>query len=88
MIIFCSGPAERQGQDREKGSAADLHNGFQPENAAGVAARSAIVAGLDSFTSKIVCLIARLTPKGPQEHRRRLPTHRASRQRHQPISPA
>ena len=33
--------------------------------------RSAIVAGLDIGTSKIVCLIARLTPQGPQDTLRR-----------------
>src|SRR3954470_4205611 len=33
--------------------------------------RSAIVAGLDIGTSKVACLIAKLTPQGPQDTLRR-----------------
>ena len=48
-----------------------LRNGFTPKMRPVSPRRSAIVAGLDIGTSKIVCLIARLTPQGPQDTLRR-----------------
>jgi cell division protein FtsA len=48
-----------------------LHNGFTPKMRPVSPRRSAIVAGLDIGTSKIVCLIARLKPQGPQDTLRR-----------------
>jgi cell division protein FtsA len=48
-----------------------LHDGFTPKMKPVSPRRSAIVAALDIGTSKIVCLIARLTPQGPQEALRR-----------------
>ena len=49
-----------------------LHDGFTPKMRPVSPRRSAIVAGLDIGTSKIVCVIARLKPQGPQDtlHRR------------------
>lgn len=48
-----------------------LHDGFIPKMRPVSPRRSAIVAGLDVGTSKIVCLIARLKPQGPQDVLRR-----------------
>ena len=48
-----------------------LHDGFTPKMRPVSPRRSAIVAGLDIGTSKIVCLIARLKPQGPQDTLRR-----------------
>jgi len=48
-----------------------LHDGFTPKMRPVSPRRSAVVAGLDIGTSKIVCLIARLTPQGPQDTLRR-----------------
>jgi len=48
-----------------------LRNGFTPKMRPVSPRRSAIVAALDIGTSKIVCLIARLTPQGPQDTLRR-----------------
>jgi cell division protein FtsA len=48
-----------------------LHNGFTPKMRPVSPRRSAIVAALDIGTSKIVCLIARLKPQGPQDTLRR-----------------
>ena len=48
-----------------------LHDGFTPKMKPVSPRRSAIVAVLDIGTSKIACLIARLTPQSPQEVLRR-----------------
>ena len=48
-----------------------LHSGFTPKMRPVSPRRSAIVAALDIGTSKIVCLIARLKPQGPQDVLRR-----------------
>src|SRR3954453_8378669 len=48
-----------------------LRNGFRPKMRPGPRRGSGIVAGLDIGTSKIVCLIARLKPQGPQDTLRR-----------------
>ena len=48
-----------------------LHDRFSPKMRPVSPRRSAIVAGLDIGTSKIVCLIARLKPQGPQDTLRR-----------------
>ena len=48
-----------------------LHNGFTPKMRPVSPRRSAIVAALDIGTSKVVCLIARLKPQGPQDVLRR-----------------
>src|SRR5476649_1822 len=48
-----------------------LHDGFTPKMRPVSPRRSAIVAALDVGTSKIVCMIARLKPQGPQDVLRR-----------------
>src|SRR5476649_2594296 len=48
-----------------------LHDGFTPKMRPVSPRRSAIVAALDVGTSKIVCMIARLKPQGPQDVMRR-----------------
>ena len=48
-----------------------LRNGFTPKMRPVSPRRSAIVAGLDIGTSKVVCLIAKLKPQGPQDTLRR-----------------
>src|SRR5437868_1187894 len=48
-----------------------LQDGFSPKMRPVSPRRSAIVAGLDIGSSKIVCLIARLKPQGPQDVMRR-----------------
>jgi len=48
-----------------------LHDGFTPKMKPVSPRRSAIVAVLDIGTSKIACLIARLSPQSPQETLRR-----------------
>jgi cell division protein FtsA len=48
-----------------------LHDSFTPKMRPVSPRRSAIVAGLDIGTSKIVCLIAKLKPQGPQDTLRR-----------------
>jgi cell division protein FtsA len=48
-----------------------LRDGFTPKMRPVSPRRSAIVAALDIGTSKIVCMIARLKPQGPQDEMRR-----------------
>jgi cell division protein FtsA len=48
-----------------------FHDGMTPKMKPVSPRRSAIVAALDVGTSKVVCLIARLTPQGPQDVLRR-----------------
>ena len=48
-----------------------LRDGLTPKMKPVSPRRSAIVAALDIGTSKIVCMIARLKPQGPQETMRR-----------------
>ena len=48
-----------------------LQDGLTPKMKPVSPRRSAIVAALDIGTSKIVCMIARLKPQGPQETMRR-----------------
>ncbi len=48
-----------------------IHDGLTPKMKPVSPRRSAIVAALDVGTSKVVCLIARLTPQSPQETLRR-----------------
>jgi len=48
-----------------------LHRGYTPKMKPVSPRRSAIVAALDVGTSKVVCMIARLKPQGPQDVLRR-----------------
>jgi cell division protein FtsA len=48
-----------------------LHHGYTPKMKPVSPRRSAIVAALDIGTSKVVCVIARLRPQGPQDVLRR-----------------
>src|SRR4029079_13174994 len=48
-----------------------LHDGYTPKMKPVSPRRSAIVAALDVGTSKVVCMIARLKPQGPQDVLRR-----------------
>ena len=56
---------------KKGGARMSLHDGFTPKMKPVSPRRSAIVAALDIGTSKIVCLIARLKPQGPQDMLRR-----------------